>query len=467
MVALGCADARTSGQESPLAARPAGGTPGLVSQGTGGASNAVPVAGGVPGMPSPTGGSAHQSLPTFGGSLQAGGSGGAAGNTTAPSAPGKVDLPCEVQEIVGKRCGTCHSTPTQFGAPMPLTTAADFSKLGQRVLARVVDNALPMPPPPNARLTDAEVATLKSWIDAGAPAGTCAVTDPPPGTTEPGTTKDLPPDVTCYTLKARQSAAGAKFDVPQSPDLYQCFDYVPPWGDKKVQVVSAQPIIDNSRVLHHWILYNRTAEVRDGATAACAGLHPDAAFITGWAPGSKGLDLPHDVGLRTEAGGFTLELHYNNGVGAGQLDASGVELCVTEQFRPKEAAVHWLGTQSLNKLNATGTCTPINTEPVTILSSSPHMHLQGRHMKTVINRKGGGTEVLLDEPFDFNTQISYDTPAVIQPGDTLSTTCTFAKPTPFGQGTNEEMCYNFVIAYPAGQLSQLLQLLRKYDCTGL
>jgi uncharacterized protein (DUF3820 family) len=28
------------------------------------------------------------------------------------------------------------------------------------------------------------------------------------------------------------------------------------------------------------------------------------------------------------------------------------------------------------------------------------------------------------------------------------------------------MCYNFVIAYPAGQLGQLLQLLRKYDCTG-
>jgi hypothetical protein len=29
------------------------------------------------------------------------------------------------------------------------------------------------------------------------------------------------------------------------------------------------------------------------------------------------------------------------------------------------------------------------------------------------------------------------------------------------------MCYNFVMAYPAGELAQFLQILRKYDCTGL
>ena len=334
------------------------------------------------------------------------------------------------------------------------------------MLARVDDDALPMPPPPNARLLDADIGVLKTWIDAGAPAGACT-TEPPLGTPEPKPTEELPPDVTCYTLTARQSAANAKYSVPETPDLYQCFDYVPPWGDKIVQVVAARPIIDNDRVLHHWILYNRTADVTDGTNASCVGAHPDASFITGWAPGGDGMHLPADVGLRTEAGGFTLEIHYNNTVGAGQVDASGVEVCVTEKLRPKEAAVHWLGTQALNKVTAVGTCAPINTAPVTILSLSPHMHLQGRHMKTVINRKAGGTEVLHDAPFDFNTQISYDTPAVIQPGDTLTTTCTFAKPTPFGQKTNEEMCYNFVVAYPAGQLAQFLSILRKYDCTGL
>jgi hypothetical protein len=87
-------------------------------------------------------------------------------------------------------------------------------------------------------------------------------------------------------------------------------------------------------------------------------------------------------------------------------------------------------------------------------------------MKTVINRVGGGTEVLIDKPFDFQTQVSYKTPAVVHPGDTLTTTCTFATPTPFGESTNQEMCYNFVLAYPAGGLAQFFQLLRKYDCSG-
>jgi hypothetical protein len=277
-----------------------------------------------------------------------------------------------------------------------------------------------------------------------------------------GGSGSTPSDVQCYEIKARAAGAAAKYSVPTTPDLYQCFDYVPPWGNKKVQVVSSRPLIDNTQVIHHWILYNTASTVTDGTNGSCS--HPGATFITGWAPGGQDMVLPPDVGLVVDGAGFTLEVHYNNKVGEGQLDESGVELCVTENLRPKEAAVHWLGTANLNKLVATGTCTPTNTMPVTILASSPHMYLQGEHMKTVINRKGGGTEILIDQPFDFNTQVSYPTPATINPGDTLTTTCTYKQPTPFGEGTNEEMCFNFVTAYPAGQLVNALSL-QKNDCT--
>lgn len=388
------------------------------------------------------------------------------------------DLPCDVKAILDSHCANCHGSTPAFGAPMSLASAGDFRAtapkggdvVGKRVLARIKDDALPMPPPPNARLSAADQATLASWINSGMPTGTC--TSPDLGVDEPtgpgsGAPEPLPPDVTCYKITARASAAGEKYTVPTTPDLYRCFDYAPPWGDKTVQVVSAHPLIDNSRVLHHWILYNGAATVQDGANASCSGAHPNSSFITGWAPGGDGLKLPEDVGLRTEKGSFSLEMHYNNTAGEGQLDASGVEVCVTEKLRPKEAAVHWLGTQNLNKVTASGTCVPVATQPVTILTSSPHMHLQGRHMKTVVNRAGGTSEVLIDSAFDFNTQVSYPTPMVINPGDTLTTTCTYATPTPFGQKTNEEMCYNFVVAYPAGQLAQLFQILRKYDCTGL
>lgn len=353
---------------------------------------------------------------------------------------------------------------------MALATAADFASYGQKVLNRVADDAHPMPPVPYARLTDAERASLTAWINAGAPAQICTNPTPVmPGPTTPGdeTDPENEPGVTCYKLTARASKSGGAYMVPTTPDLYQCFQYALPWGSKKVQIVSARPIVDNDKVLHHWILYNNVGSVTDGASSSCVGAHPDAANVAGWAPGGADIVPPKDVGIRVEPGGFTLEIHYNNSTGAVAPDTSGVNLCVTENLREHEAAVHWLGTQSLNKTTATGTCTPVNKVDVTIIGATPHMHLQGRHMKTVINRKGGGTETLLDEPFDFNTQISYDVNAVVHPGDTLTTTCTFARPTPFGQGTNQEMCYNFLLAYPAGELSQALSILRKYDCTGL
>ena len=84
------------------------------------------------------------------------------------------------------------------------------------------------------------------------------------------------------------------------------------------------------------------------------------------------------------------------------------------------------------------------------------MHTIGTHLKTVINRTGGGTETLIDKPFKFDEQRSYPTPAVVRPGDTLTTTCTYnnttAGPIGFGTVSELEMCYNFVIAYPARAL---------------
>jgi hypothetical protein len=276
---------------------------------------------------------------------------------------------------------------------------------------------------------------------------------------------DLPPDAKCYEIRARQDATNAPFSVPTTPDYYSAFDYALPWGSKKIQVIRSRSLIDNDKVIHHWLLYNNVGAVTDGAVGVSFGAHPDASLITGWAPGNEPAVLPPDVGLGIPGQGLTLEVHYNNMLGAGQTDKSGVELCVTEQLRPHEAQISWLGTQALNKVSASGTCTPNLTAPVNILFSWPHEHLQGRHLTTVINRANGTKEMLIDQPFDFNAQIVYPTPTVINPGDTLTTTCTYAQPTPFGQGTTSEMCYNFVTAYPGGALTNGASLLRINDCT--
>jgi hypothetical protein len=85
------------------------------------------------------------------------------------------------------------------------------------------------------------------------------------------------------------------------------------------------------------------------------------------------------------------------------------------------------------------------------------MHQIGVHAKLVLNRKNGTQEVLHDKPFAFADQQSYPLSVIVNDGDTLTTTCTFNNTTNglvvFGPNTENEMCYNFVTAYPAGGLS--------------
>jgi hypothetical protein len=420
-----------------------------------------------------------------------GGASSLGGSSSVPSVPvypsggtGAVmandGLSCDVRAILKKSCSMCHGATPLFGASFSLLTASDVREHGPKIRERIADDQKPMPQPPNPRLTAEERAVLTQYIDAGAPARTCA-DDGSGGAGGSGSSSggsasaggsggmspaQTDPSVTCYNLVARASTANDKYPVPTTPDLYECFNFSPPWGNKKVQLVSTRPIVDNAQVLHHWLLYNGDAAVTDGSHSDCIGAHPNNSLVAGWAPGGEGFVAPPDVGVQVAPGGYTLETHYNNKTGAAAPDSSGVEVCVTDKMRANEAAMHWLGTQNLNKQVATGTCVPTNTGDVTILRSTPHMHLQGRHMTTVINRAGGGTEMLLDQPFDFQTQISYPTRAVVHKGDTLTTTCTYATPTPFGEKTTDEMCYNFVLAYPAGGLAQFFQLLRKYDCSG-
>jgi hypothetical protein len=85
------------------------------------------------------------------------------------------------------------------------------------------------------------------------------------------------------------------------------------------------------------------------------------------------------------------------------------------------------------------------------------MRKLGRSIHADIKRASGGTDVLLDVPnFDSNYQVSYETPAVLNPGDRIVTTCSYQNTTSslvtFGPSVASELCYNFVIAYPAGAL---------------
>jgi hypothetical protein len=113
----------------------------------------------------------------------------------------------------------------------------------------------------------------------------------------------------------------------------------------------------------------------------------------------------------------------------------------------------WTGSESIVGTSAQGTCTPRSQMPIHIIAAQPHMHKKGTHMKVVVNRANGMKETIHDEAFNFDNQRYYMMDTILMPGDTFTTTCTYSGPSSFGQSTNNEMCYYFPIAWPAGSMA--------------
>ena len=245
------------------------------------------------------------------------------GEPEADPAP-KDGLPCEIDTIMATHCRHCHSAMPTFGAPMPLVTLEDMRAHGQSSLERAIDEQRPMPPPPLAMLGDSEIDALAQWVTAGMPAGpTC---DVPPPVRDPSELMPEEPEEECghvIELRAHEDDDGVDkpFPVPPETDLYVCFTFRVPWPGQ-AHGLSFRPIVDDARVLHHWLLYTGGEEQNIGQARRCNGQHRGAALVAGWAPGGNAWVMPPNVGMEVPDGPdglFTLEIHYHNE--AGYADA--------------------------------------------------------------------------------------------------------------------------------------------------
>jgi hypothetical protein len=381
-------------------------------------------------------------------------------------------LPCDVAAILDAHCGSCHGAAPSFGAPMALVDYADLQvpavtdptrPVSALVAERMVDDQRPMPPTHD--VSAADLAIVLDWIAAGTPSGTetCDPID------ETGGPDDPPYELPCepsVTFTAHGDAEGTGFDVPLVDDIYQCFTFASPFsGDE--QGIAWAPIIDDERVIHHWLLLHAPEGTEPGMAGPCGDqFGGNGALLMGWAPGAPAFTLPDDVGLELPGPGevLMLQIHYNNIAGyTDASDASGVALC-TEPARANAAASIWLGTVRIDippnttGYSTAGDCdTSFLDEPVNILSSWPHMHELGESLTTEILR--GGDEAAKEplvavDGWNFNNQIYHPhSPAVpVNPGDVLRTTCTYDNDSDtavtVGEGTGDEMCFNFALVYP-------------------
>jgi hypothetical protein len=394
--------------------------------------------------------------------------------SSEPARAETLPLPCAVNEIVARRCQSCHAAMPVSGVPMPLMTWNDFaaaavtapqSRVHELVSQRVHDAERPMPP--NKLLPDAELQVLDAWFAAGATAGAAAVRcngdNPGQGPVAAGP----PDDSTCYTLRAHgQSAAGDSSPWLVDDQHYACFYFDQPWPDGAQGVYFAPEYDDHPELVHHWIIYlDERGTHADGDVEKCSGLHDSSpTMVAGWAPGSDNNGLPPDVGMFLSPTNkkLLLEMHFYHDSASTPIETtSGVKICTANTPRKHTATISMLGSESISiepksPGTAWGTCTPQYDGEIHILRSWPHMHEIGTGMRTDIQFADGRTQTLGPWVFDFNNQVSYPTPVTIRPGDVLTTTCEYFNPrdsvVSVGTSTDAEMCFNFVTAYPAGAL---------------
>jgi hypothetical protein len=134
-------------------------------------------------------------------------------------------------------------------------------------------------------------------------------------------------------------------------------------------------------------------------------------MMHGWAPGGTDLYFTPDLGMKmTGDESFLLEVHYNSN-DRSAVDASGVEVCVTEAPPENEVVISWLGTDSINGTSATGTCRPRSDEPIHIIGGNPHMHVKGQSMQVVLNRADGidaVTPLIADRGMELRVEVTPD-----------------------------------------------------------
>lgn len=414
----------------------------------------------------------------------ASGSAGAGGAKSEPSGPaGK--LPCAVATALVKNCQKCHGVNPAFGAPMPLVKLADLSApsktdasltVAEAAHKRLNDAAKPMPP--GGMISAEDKQTLEDWLQGGMRA---AGSDEGPCYTGAPTHDDAyfkagltaRDGETCYDLTSHNGQTpGDKTPYSVRPgEHYEQFYFKVPWGADKVMTRFGGKF-DNLPVLHHWLLFTSarpastegTHETTIGTT-----IGDSAELIGGWAVGGDNVEFPEDMGLELPADGMlNAQWHYYNQGSEAALDSSSIQVCTVPRDKRKNvASLTFLGSENLGGLTGmpahsvskySGTCRNRSSEPITIWGFTPHMHKLGRNMSVSVKRKDGSMETPFDKAFDFNSQITFaaEPAIVLQPGDSITSTCTFDNdtdaPVAFGPSTTQEMCYNFTIAYPAHSL---------------
>lgn len=374
----------------------------------------------------------------------------------------------DVEPLIQKHCQGCHRPDVTTGgttAPMTFMSYEEVRPWAKSIMKAIDEGAMP---PWHAApafhgvfanertLSDAEKATIRTWIGTGAPRGNPAHA-PAPRVFAATRWMNGEPDL----VVTMPEPFLVKDEVE---DLYQNFSVTiteemlpePRW-------IKGIEFLPGSGVVHHIIGY--AIEPGQGTKGADRG---DRGMLGGIAPGNEPDRFPAGFGKRLSPGTrvvFAMHYHKEAGAGTAVEDQSSVGF---QFFGPDERVRHAIVTEAIG--NSSFEIPPghpnwpvgsakVFEKDVYVLSLMPHMHLRGKDALYTAYYPDGTKEVLLDVPrYDFNWQTGYvfKEPRLIPAGTRIEVMMHFdnstnnaANPDPnvsirFGGPTTDEMMLGWV-----------------------
>lgn len=366
-------------------------------------------------------------------------------STTDACVPSREAYESNALPAFERQCTECHGDPTQFGAPWSvldydeLIAGAYPDRKVDAILDRLMDGS--MPPATQGLVDHTDLDTMVGWASCG-----LEHPDVDDGLQASRPVWEAPVDPPVGTTAVNLSANGHFVDVNDIDD-YQYFTFSN-LVDEDVFIRRMEAVIDESRVVHHITLHHL--------------LGYD--YLYAWAPGTGAIEFP-EGGIRLgRRESLVMEIHYNNGAGIPDVhDSSGIRLWVGPiagtEWAMMAPAVYNINVPPGQVATATNTCRPgMSFE---ILAGMPHMHQIGTELSHTLHHADGTEESLIElTGWSFEAQYFYEQPAQVRVGDSLTLTCTYDNPgsstVTFGEGTSDEMCFNFLYVTPPAAAFQCL-----------
>lgn len=314
----------------------------------------------------------------------------------------------QVAPIFQKSCDHCHHAGTS--APMSLVTYKEARPWVRSIRERVIRRD--MPPwhldktvgirkyKNDISLSDAEIATIVKWVDAGAPEGNPADLPPPPKFASDNEWFIGAPDLTVTTDDFRMYAKGSDWWIDQYAEV--TLD-----EDRWIKAMEIKP--SNRRIVHHCVVYAIEPDAPPGT--------PESGVqLTEYAVGKYG-DIFSDNTSRLLKKGTRLrfDMHYNAS-GSEQVNHTTIAFKFypqgfTPKYRVRSYAVRNLPNDELeippNTVVRTDGYFRL-TKNARIDSFQPHMHMRGKGMTLeAINLDNTTTILSSVDHFDFNWHINY------------------------------------------------------------